>query len=72
MQTETIKGCLRGVMVNALDRGIRVNEFELQSRYYVHLRKKYPWGKVWTPLNLPAMGKILPLLFFERDDFIIK
>ena len=45
-------GCPRGVMVKAMDCGIVVSEFKLQSRYYVH---KYPWGKVWTPLS-PSYG----------------
>ena len=48
-------GCLRGVMVNALDCGILVTEFELQSRNYVHFRTNIP-GKGMNPLILPAMG----------------
>ena len=39
--------CPRGVMVKAMDRGIVVNEFEHQSRYYVHFRK-IPFGKLRT------------------------
>ena len=35
------RGCPRGVMVKALDCGIVVREFELQSRYYVHFRERY-------------------------------
>ena len=31
-------GCPRGVIVKAMDCGIVVNEFVLQSRYYVHFR----------------------------------
>ena len=31
-------GCPRGVMVKAMDCGIVVCEFVLQSRYYVHFR----------------------------------
>ena len=30
------KGCLRGVMIKTMDRGIVVRKFVLQSRYYVH------------------------------------
>ena len=30
--------CPRGVMVKAMDCGIVVSEFKLQSRYYVHFR----------------------------------
>ena len=37
-------------MVKAMDGGIVVSEFELQSRYYVH------FGKGMNPLILPAMG----------------
>ena len=43
----------RGVMVNAMDRGIVVSEFELQSGFYVYFRTN-TLGK--EPLILPAMG----------------
>ena len=36
---EILRGCPHGVMVRALDSGIVVSEFELQSRYYVPLGK---------------------------------
>ena len=42
-------------MVKAMDSGIVVSEFELQSRYYVHFRA-YTLGKDMKPLVLPAMG----------------
>ena len=45
---EDLRGCPSGVMVKAMDCGIIVREFELQSRYYV--------GKGINPLILPAMG----------------
>ena len=45
----------RGVMVKAMDCGIVVSEFELQSRYYVHSRTN-TIGKGMNPLILPAMG----------------
>ena len=48
-------GCPRGVMVKAIDWGIVVREFELQSRYYVHFRAN-TLGKGMNPLILPAMG----------------
>ena len=48
-------GCLRGVMVKAMDCGIVVCEFVLQSRYYVHFRAN-TLGKGMNPLILPAMG----------------
>ena len=33
--------CLPGVLVKATDDGIIVSEFELQSRFYVHVSDKY-------------------------------
>ena len=32
----------RGVMIKAMDCGIVVSEFELQSRYYVHIQITTP------------------------------
>ena len=49
------RGCPRGVMVKAMDCGIVVREFELQSRYYAHFRAN-TLGKGMNPLILPAMG----------------
>ena len=49
------RGCPRGVMVKAMDCGIVVREFVLQSRYYVHFRAN-TLGKSMNPLILPAMG----------------
>ena len=48
-------GCPRGAMVKAMDCGIVVSEFELQSRYYIHFRAN-TIGKGMNPLILPAMG----------------
>ena len=45
----------RGVMVKAMDYGIVVRKFVLQSRYYVHFRAN-TLGKGMNPLILPAMG----------------
>ena len=50
-----IGGSSRGVIVKAMDCGIVVSEFVLQSRYYVHFRAN-ALGKCMNPLNLPAMG----------------
>ena len=50
-----MRGCPRGVMVKAMDCGIVVPEFVLQSRYYVHFRAN-TLGKGMNPLLLPAMG----------------
>ena len=44
-----------GVMVKAMDCGIVVREFVLESRYYVHFRAN-TLGKGMNPLILPAMG----------------
>ena len=47
----------RGVMVKAMNCGIVVREFVVQSRYYVHFRAN-TLGKGMNPLILPpAMGK---------------
>ena len=46
---------LGGVLVKAMDYGIVVSEFVLQSRYCVHFRA-YILGKGMNPLILPAMG----------------
>ena len=53
--TEKSRGCLRAVMVKAMDCGIVVSEFVLQSRYYVHFRAN-TLGKGMNSLILPAMG----------------
>ena len=50
-----LRGCPRGVMVKAMDCGIVVREFVLQSRYYVHFRAN-TLGKAMNPHILPAMG----------------
>ena len=42
---------LRGVMVKVLDCSLEVNEFDLQSRHYIHFR----W-KVWTLLSPTPLG----------------
>ena len=49
------KGCPHGVMVKAMDCGIGVSEFVLQSHYYVHFWAN-TLGKGTNPLILPAMG----------------
>ena len=64
-------GCPRGVIVKAMDCGIVVSEFVLQSRYYLHLRAN-TLGIVMKPLILPAMGWIVPLLFFSENSFGIE
>ena len=55
--SNTFWGCPRGVLVKAMDCGIVVHEFVLQSRYYVHFRAN-TLGKGMNPLILPpTMGK---------------
>ena len=49
------KGCPRGVMVKAIDCGIVVNEFVLQSRYYVHFRANII-GERYEPPYPPSDG----------------
>ena len=44
-----------GIMVKALDCGIVVSEFELQSCYYVHFLCKYPWER-YEPPYPPSYG----------------
>ena len=48
-------GSPRGVMVKAMDCGIVVSQFVLQSHYYVHIREN-TLGKGMNPFILPAMG----------------
>ena len=48
-------GVLVCVMVKAMDCGIVVREFVLQSRYYIHFRAN-TLGKGMNPLILPAIG----------------
>ena len=53
--TQSGGGCPRGVMFKAMDCGIVVREFVLQSRYCVHFRAN-TLGKGMNLLILPAMG----------------
>ena len=55
-------------MVKAMDSRIVVSKFELQLRYYIHFQTN-TLGKGMNPLVFPAMGWIVPLLFFHKDDF---
>ena len=47
-------GCPCGVVVKALDFGIVVSKFKLQSRYYIHFRTN-TFGKSMNSYFLPAM-----------------
>ena len=50
-----VRGYPCGVMFKAMDCGIVVNEFVIQSHYYVYFRAN-TLGKGMNPLILPAMG----------------
>ena len=52
---QLIEGCPRGVMVKAMECGIVVSDFILQSHYYDHFQAN-TLGKGMNPLILPAMG----------------
>ena len=53
--TILIRVCPCGVMVNAVDCGIVVNGFELQSRYYVNFRAN-TLGEKYKPPYPPSYG----------------
>ena len=48
-------GCPRGVMIKAMDCGIVVREFVLQSQLLRSLSGKYPWER-YKPPYLPSYG----------------
>ena len=52
---QMLAGCPRGVMLKAMDFGIVVCEFVLQSHYYVYFRAN-TLVKGMNPLILQAMG----------------
>ena len=58
-------------MVKAMDYGTVVSEFEILPRYHVHFRTN-TLGKGMIPFILPAMGQLVPLMFFSKDGFGIK
>ena len=58
-------------MVKAMDCGIVVSEFVLQSRYYVHFWAN-TLAKEINLLILRALGYIVALLFFSENIFDIK
>ena len=53
--SKNLRGCLRGVMVKAMDCGIVVSEFVLQMHYYVHFRAN-TLGKGMNQPYAPAYG----------------
>ena len=46
-----------------------ISEFKPQARYYIFFLTN---GKDMNPLIPPAMGWILPVLFFFKDDISMK
>ena len=50
-----LSGGPHGVIIKAMNCGIVVSEFVLQSRYYIHFWAN-TLGKGINPLILPAMG----------------
>ena len=60
-----------GERANVQDCEIVIGEFELQSRYYVHIWTNIS-GKDMKPLLSIAIGKKVQLRFLYKDDFGIK
>ena len=58
-------------MVKVMNCGSIESEFVLQLRYYVHFQAN-TLGNGMNPLILPAMGKIVLLLFFLENNFGVK
>ena len=46
----------RGVMVKAMNCGIVVREFVLQSHYYFHFRANTPWERYEPPYSPSSYG----------------
>ena len=51
-----------GIMVEVLDCSLEVNEFELQSCYYIHIQI----NNLGTGMD-PVMGQIVSVLSFYKD-----
>ena len=66
-----LRGCPRGVIVKAMDFGIVVSEFVLQSRYYVHFRAN-TLGKGIEPPYAPSYGLNSPNTVPLREWLCIK
>ena len=56
INTPQPRECPRGVKVKAMDSGIVVSEFVLQSPYYVHFRAN-TFGKGMEPLSSQLLVK---------------
>ena len=66
-----LKWSPNGIVVNVLHCNIVVSEVEFQSRHYIHFWNN-TFGTGMNLLILPAMGYIVPLLFFYKDGLGIK
>ena len=66
-----LHGCSCGVRVKSLDCRIVVTEFEIHSPCYVHFRTN-ALRKGMNLHFLPAIGKIVPILFFKKVGFCKK
>ena len=58
-------------MTEVLNCSLEVNEFKLQSRYYVHFLTN-TLGKDMNPFISQTIGWVVLLLFFNKDVFGIK
>ena len=59
-------------MAKVLVCGLSVTEFELQSNYYIHLRTNTLEKGMNLFIPLPAMYKMISVLFFYKEGFGIK
>ena len=57
-------------MAKVLESDIVVSEFELKSRYYFCVWTKI-FEKGMNPLIFQAMGKMVPLLSFNKDGLVL-
>ena len=62
----------RGVVANVMDCDIVGSEFELYSRYYVHLLTNILGARMTQPLYPPDRNEIVPTLFIYKDGVCIK
>ena len=58
-------------MAKVLDCSLEVSKYELQLSYYIQFRTN-TLGKGMNPLILSAMGLIVSMLSFYKDNFGIR
>ena len=66
-KTTSSLGCPRGVMVKAMNCGIVVREFVLQSRYYVHFRAN-TLGKGMKGTIISTFQSFSPILDWKQFE----